>query len=98
MIKKEQLGHRFACFTGKSGEITLTDLDTGQRYDIPLLQIWGDADGVFVLSEGANYTFKKSKSGHCYILDRIVLIKTEKERHSGLYLPGAEIYKLEGGE
>lgn len=94
MITKDLLGHRFTFVSTKPGEITTADLDNDFIYDIPILQVWGDKDSLFILSEKANYTFKTSEDGEDYILKRVVLIKIAKEKSSGLYLPGAEVYEL----
>lgn len=96
MITKEQLGHRFGFVTLSPGEISISDNDDDTIHDFHILQFCGDPDGIFILVEKANYTFKKSKTGDDYILTRVVLIKTYKDKQSGLYLPGAEVHEWEG--
>lgn len=98
MITQEQLGHAFGFVTMTPGELTAADNTDDTIHDISFLQFLGDADGMYIFSDGANYTFQKSKNGEDYILTKVALVKIGKDEASGLYLPGAEVYSLEGDD
>lgn len=80
----------------RPGEVIASDITNGTVHDLQILQIWADAETIFILSERANYSFRKSKNGADYILTRVVLITMGTVGNSGLYLPGAEVYEWEG--
>ncbi len=96
MIDRTQLGHSFAFTMTRPGQVSAYDLTDSTLHDLQILQIWGDAEAIFILSERANYSFRKSKNEADYILTRVVLITMGTVGNSGLYLPGAEVYEWEG--